>query len=243
MYPSSSRVPRNPPPSSPLPRIRPPHRGRTPSTSATRPAKAARPRRSASPRHDPPASDYDETQCQRAESWMDEAVKKSPKSVALQFERRTFSASATVSRRPPRSSAPLGDRGEPAVAHNLAWVLAFEPGKGREALETINRAIALDGPKPDLLDTRAVVQLSLGQSEPAVRDLQDAIAVNPAGNIFTSAGVSPVVRPEVGRGRPGEGQGRGADGRIASPAGEGSVRTTGRRTGAQMSQTAAGGPG
>ena len=63
-------------------------------------------------------------------------------------------------------------------------MLAFEPGKGREALETINRAIALDGPKPDLLDTRAVVQLSLGQSEPAVRDLQDAIAVNPAGTHY-----------------------------------------------------------
>ena len=64
----------------------------------------------------------------------------------------------------PANSGPLA---------NLAWLLARRDGKGSEALELVTRAMKLDGPVPDLLDSRAISYLAAGRSDLAIRDLED----------------------------------------------------------------------
>jgi tetratricopeptide (TPR) repeat protein len=59
--------------------------------------------------------------------------------------------------------------------NNLAWMLAQQEGMGEQALGLIQRAITRHGARPELLDTRAVVQLALGNAAAAVRDLEQAI--------------------------------------------------------------------
>jgi tetratricopeptide (TPR) repeat protein len=58
--------------------------------------------------------------------------------------------------------------------NNLAWLLAFQREPDKEALTLSNEAIELGGQVPALLDTRAVVEMALGQSAAAVDDLQNA---------------------------------------------------------------------
>lgn len=64
--------------------------------------------------------------------------------------------------------------------NNLAIVLALhaKDSSGRP-LELINRAITKRGPKPHLLDTRAVVLLAANRPADAIRDLTVAIALDP----------------------------------------------------------------
>jgi predicted Zn-dependent protease len=59
--------------------------------------------------------------------------------------------------------------------NNLAWTLAHREGKGKEALTMIARAIERYAPRPELLDTRAMVYLSLNMPKEAVRDLELAV--------------------------------------------------------------------
>jgi tetratricopeptide (TPR) repeat protein len=61
--------------------------------------------------------------------------------------------------------------------NNLAWLLAAR-GKNPNpdaALEHIQKAIGLVGPKPDLLDTRAIVYLAQGNADLAVKELEDLV--------------------------------------------------------------------
>jgi tetratricopeptide (TPR) repeat protein len=75
-----------------------------------------------------------------------------------------------------------------AALNNSAWLLARQhrdsKSKSGEALRRINRAIELLGPEARLLDTRAVVYLAAGQSEPARRDLREAIAQDRASSFY-----------------------------------------------------------
>jgi tetratricopeptide (TPR) repeat protein len=68
-----------------------------------------------------------------------------------------------------------------APLNNLAWMLALseKPGGSDEALRLIQQAMNLDGETPDLLDTRAVINLARNQADPAIKDLEDAIRVSP----------------------------------------------------------------
>jgi tetratricopeptide (TPR) repeat protein len=66
------------------------------------------------------------------------------------------------------------------VLNNLSWLLALKPGKAEEALGFIDRAIQVAGPLSQLLDTRAMVYLALGRSEPAIADLEQALADSPS---------------------------------------------------------------
>ncbi len=63
---------------------------------------------------------------------------------------------------------------------NLAWLRARRDGNGAEALELVAQAMTLDGPAPDLLDTRAVAYLAMGRDDLAIKDLEDAVAVRPS---------------------------------------------------------------
>ncbi len=68
--------------------------------------------------------------------------------------------------------------------NELAWILALRGQKLDEALESIDRAINLAGPQPALLDTRANVELALGQPEKALADMQTVIDAQPAANRY-----------------------------------------------------------
>ncbi|MGO9923929.1 MAG: tetratricopeptide repeat protein, partial [Isosphaeraceae bacterium] len=64
--------------------------------------------------------------------------------------------------------------------NNLANLMALHHNdRTAEALGLINRAIAVHGPHPTLLDTRAVVRIRAGQSEQAIDDLRKARDQNP----------------------------------------------------------------
>jgi tetratricopeptide (TPR) repeat protein len=68
--------------------------------------------------------------------------------------------------------------GQKAVAqNNLAFVLAAvdpTPQRAAEALELIEAAIRILGPRADLLDTRAVVHLAQGKADKAAEDVRVA---------------------------------------------------------------------
>jgi Tfp pilus assembly protein PilF len=66
-----------------------------------------------------------------------------------------------------------------SALNNLSGLIALKKHKGAEALEYITRAVAIAGPVPDLRDTRAVIYLTMGQSEPAVEDLEEALLESP----------------------------------------------------------------
>jgi tetratricopeptide (TPR) repeat protein len=67
--------------------------------------------------------------------------------------------------------------------NNLAWLLALadHPDRhGPEALSLIDRALALAPAQPGLLDTRALVLLSLGRVDEAVENLQESLEAEPS---------------------------------------------------------------
>ncbi len=59
--------------------------------------------------------------------------------------------------------------------NNLAWLLAHRADQAAEALTLINRAIDKYGPRPELLDTRAVALINRGNLEAATRDLERVV--------------------------------------------------------------------
>ena len=77
----------------------------------------------------------------------------------------------------------LNDRDSVAM-NNLAWFLAVYSRKTTEAMELINRAIDLEGPLPALLETRAAVHLEAGQTDLAIRDLEEAAAESRSDSIY-----------------------------------------------------------
>ncbi len=63
--------------------------------------------------------------------------------------------------------------------NNLAFLLAVGPGSGEDAPALITAAVEQYGPLPALLDTRAVVHLKAGQPDLAVKDLREAVRLEP----------------------------------------------------------------
>ncbi len=57
--------------------------------------------------------------------------------------------------------------------NNLAWLLTHVEGRSTQALDLINRAIELAGRQAALLDTRAMVYLSIGKAHEALEDLHE----------------------------------------------------------------------
>jgi tetratricopeptide (TPR) repeat protein len=64
--------------------------------------------------------------------------------------------------------------------NNLAWLLGRSPSRAAEALALVNRALDRYGPRADLLDTRGVIYLSLGEVGPAQADISAAVADTPS---------------------------------------------------------------
>ncbi len=127
-------------------------------------------------------ADVTDDQCERVAKWLEEVIAKTPQAAepllrlgtirdiqgrykeAEAFYRRAIEAD------PSKCAIPL---------NNLAWILTFQSGREAEALGLIDRAIAIAGPLPDLLDTRAVINLSLNQSDKAILDMEKAVAASP----------------------------------------------------------------
>ncbi len=66
-----------------------------------------------------------------------------------------------------------------AVWNNLAFELALRGKELDKALQMIDKAIALAGPRPELLDTRAMVKSGLGDHEAALADIQKTFSAGP----------------------------------------------------------------
>ncbi len=121
-----------------------------------------------------------------AERQLGAAIQRAPTSLALQFDLATLHIYQgrlkdaeviyrQIATRDASKSGPL---------NNLAWLLAVQEERGSEALELINRAITLEGAKPGLRDTRALAYLAVGQSTPAIKDLEEAISLSPSAELY-----------------------------------------------------------
>jgi tetratricopeptide (TPR) repeat protein len=119
--------------------------------------------------------------CTRAEQLLTAALRRTPEAPALLLAladledlRGRYAQAEEYYRRALRK-----DANSVVALNNLAWLLSQRGGKGEEALPLINRAIELLGRRPDLLDTRALVYLTLNQPERARADLEESIADTP----------------------------------------------------------------
>ena len=118
--------------------------------------------------------------CQKFAQWLHETGAKNPQlrldmHVAdLAEMQHRYSAATQLYRK-----ALAAEPNNVVALNNLAWILAHERQDLPQALEMIQRAIAMAGPIVDLLDTRAKVYLATGRAAEAIQDLEDAIAEAP----------------------------------------------------------------
>jgi tetratricopeptide (TPR) repeat protein len=67
------------------------------------------------------------------------------------------------------------DSSNASVLNNLAFVLAMQNRQAEEAFRFLEQALKLRGPDAELLDTRGVVHLRLGETDRALADFQGAL--------------------------------------------------------------------
>jgi tetratricopeptide (TPR) repeat protein len=117
----------------------------------------------------------------RVEKWLRESTAKHPATVGLKLQLADLMDATgrgseieplyrEVLQREPRNHVAL---------NNLAWQLSRRPERVQEALTLIQRAVDVYGPRAELLDTRGVVYLALGQIDKALADLERAVADTP----------------------------------------------------------------
>jgi len=137
----------------------------------------------------------DQSQCDRVQVWLKAAIKKDQTSVEL--HQQSVALHLHLADLYDGRQQYLQEEGEYRAAldidadnimalNNLAWLLAqrdgkAKPEKAREAQVLILQAIRTAGPRPQLLDTSAVVHLALKESDPALKDLARATAEAPKG--------------------------------------------------------------
>lgn len=110
------------------------------------------------------------------------AVKEHPDKISIQFDygnvrcfQKRFDEAESVYREIQNQNKAIG-----APLNNLAWMLALkEGGNTDEALSLIDQAIQLDGETPDLLDTRALINIVRKQPDAAIKDLEEAVKISP----------------------------------------------------------------
>jgi tetratricopeptide (TPR) repeat protein len=127
-------------------------------------------------------------QRQRVGSWLETALRRDPRNdvvrihlAVLRTLQERYQEAETLYRR-------LADTDKANVRamamNNLAWLLVMRGSKPDESMDLLRRAMELTGPEPGLLDTRALVYLKLGKSQPAIEDLQSAIAAAPTASAY-----------------------------------------------------------
>ena len=123
-----------------------------------------------------------EGQLDRVERWLQSAKNKDPKTermfmvrmAALRDLQGRYAESISLYRK-----VLAQDPDNPVALNNLSWLLALRDGKSDEALELVEKAIKKLGPSPSLLDTRAIVYLTMNRSNQAIQDLEEAVATAP----------------------------------------------------------------
>jgi tetratricopeptide (TPR) repeat protein len=128
----------------------------------------------------------DAAQLERVADWMKQALVKNPRLITLvlglgnirERQERYTEAEALY-----QEAIKQGDR-DGVSYNNLAWLMALKDGKGVAAIEYINKAIALQGPRgahlSDFLDTRGVIYLTAGENQNAIKDLLNAVTADPS---------------------------------------------------------------
>jgi len=120
--------------------------------------------------------------CESVDAWLGAQIEKDPKAAGLVMQRADlkdlcgkYDEAEALYRRVLEL-----DGGNVMARNNLAWLLASrKPGQAGKALEIINDAIALAGPRSELLDTRAAVHIAMNRGDLALRDLEAAGADGP----------------------------------------------------------------
>jgi tetratricopeptide (TPR) repeat protein len=121
-----------------------------------------------------------ETEAARFQQWIKKARRIDPESVVVSLVEAEWLGMQDRGAEAEAMYRALLDRKdlEPVqaaiIANNLAFQLA-QPKTAAEAKKLIDQAIGTLGPHPDLLDTRGLVLLALGEDREAVTDLQQAI--------------------------------------------------------------------
>jgi tetratricopeptide (TPR) repeat protein len=122
----------------------------------------------------------------RVERWLEAAAAKSPRNVSLLADlvflrilQRRYPDAVALNRR-----ILAEDSSNSGAMNNLAWLLAQHEGRGAEALKLVDRALELKGPEPTLLDTRAMVYLTLGQGDRALKDLEKVVEEAPTASRY-----------------------------------------------------------
>jgi tetratricopeptide (TPR) repeat protein len=124
----------------------------------------------------------DDAQCRRAAQLIEMELQKSPTAAGLLFHLaniRSLQGRYQDAEALYRQSF-AHDQTNSGPLTNLAWLLVRRQGKGTEALTLVTEAIRKDGPTADLLDTRALAYMANGQSDLAIKDLEDALAMHPS---------------------------------------------------------------
>jgi tetratricopeptide (TPR) repeat protein len=116
----------------------------------------------------------------RVNSIIDRARRENPGNLEIEFRAASISerigspAEAEAIYRQLLASGNLDEEQMARVSANLAWLLTSDE-TAQEAFELLDRAIRRLGPDPELLDTRSLVRLSLGQPIRALEDIREAV--------------------------------------------------------------------
>jgi Tfp pilus assembly protein PilF len=119
----------------------------------------------------------------RVEGWLKDAIAKNPKLVVLKMQLADlYDLSGDYVGAQKQYREVLADEPANVVAlNNLAWLLSDKTGQGPEALKYAEAAVNGMGRRADLLDTRGLVQLNLGNNEAALADFTEASNDSPTG--------------------------------------------------------------
>ena len=119
----------------------------------------------------------------RVEAWLKEAIAKNPKLVVLKMQLADlYDLSGDYMGAQKQYRAVLEEEpGNVVALNNLAWLLSDKTAQGREALKYAEAAVNGMGRRADLLDTRGLVQLNLGNNEAALADFTEASNDSPTG--------------------------------------------------------------
>jgi tetratricopeptide (TPR) repeat protein len=126
------------------------------------------------------AGPLDQDVVARVNSIIGRARRENPGDLEIEFRAASISerlgspAEAEAIYRQLLASGNLDEERSARVSANLAWLLTTEE-TAQEASELLDRAIRRLGPDPELLDTRSLVRLSLGQPIRALEDIREAV--------------------------------------------------------------------
>ncbi len=125
--------------------------------------------------------------------WLDRELRDEPGSVPLKMQQAEFFdlvgryEEAAANYRSLLGSGDLVGNARAVVLNNLAYLLvlgAAEEASPGEATKLVNEAISILGPSSEILDTRAVLEISRGNYAKAIEDLQYATSDNPTASKY-----------------------------------------------------------